>query len=164
MLRQENFLREKTCCFTGHRQIPAGELEGIRERLEEIIKELYHRNILYYRAGGAVGFDSLAAEAVLHLREQEEYAKMKLILVLPCHDQTRGWNAADVERYEDIKRKADEVIYVSQEYTRGCMHKRNRRLVDNSSICICYQTKARGGTAYTVHYAEEHKLDIINVA
>ncbi len=103
-------MREKTCCFTGHRQIPAGELESLRERLEEIIKELYQRNILYYRAGGAVGFDAIAAETVLHLREQEEYAKMKLILVLPCRNQTRGWNAADVEKYEDIKQKADEVI------------------------------------------------------
>ncbi len=136
----------------------------MRERLEEAIKELYQKGIIYYGVGGAVGFDALAAETVLHLREQEEYAKMKLILVLPCRNQTRGWNAADVEKYEDIKRGADEVIYVSQEYTRGCMHKRNRHLVDNSSICVCYQTQARGGTAYTVHYAEEHKLDVINVA
>lgn len=31
---------------------------------------------------------------------------------------------------------------------RGCMLKRNRRLVDMSRGCIAYQTKATGGTAY----------------
>ena len=41
------------------------------------------------------------------------------------------------------------------------MHKRNRMLVDMSSICICYLTKDTGGTAYTVKYAEKQKLKIL---
>lgn len=44
------------------------------------------------------------------------------------------------------------------------MFKRNRHLVDNSSVCICYQTKETGGTAYTVEYARKHGLRIINLA
>lgn len=44
------------------------------------------------------------------------------------------------------------------------MQKRNRHLVDNSSACICYLTKPTGGTAYTVNYASEHGLMIINIA
>lgn len=34
-------MREKTCCFTGHRHIPPKEVDGIRERLEATIKMLY---------------------------------------------------------------------------------------------------------------------------
>ncbi|WP_297983767.1 hypothetical protein [uncultured Oscillibacter sp.] len=56
------------------------------------------------------------------------------------------------------------VVYTAQQYTRGCMHKRNRYLVDNSGVCVCYLTKERGGTAYTVNYAEKRKLEIINIA
>ena len=67
---------------------------------------------------------------------------MKLILVLPCLTQTRGWPAADVAEYEQIKGLADKVVYTSQAYTAGCMHKRNRHLVDNSSVCVCYLTAA----------------------
>lgn len=44
------------------------------------------------------------------------------------------------------------------------MHKRNRHLVDNSSRCICFLTEKTGGTFYTVNYASEHGLTIINVA
>lgn len=44
------------------------------------------------------------------------------------------------------------------------MHKRNRHLVNDSSVCVCYQTRLGGGTAYTVGYAKEKGLAIIDVA
>ena len=88
---------------------------------------------------------------------------MKLILVLPCLTQTRGWRPEDVTEYERIKAQADKVVYMAQQYTIGCMHKRNRHLVDHSSICVCYLTEDSGGTAYTVRYAKKQGLEIINI-
>lgn len=78
--------------------------------------------------------------------------------------KTRGWKAKDITIYEKIKQQADKVVYTSKEYTRGCMHKRNRHLVDNSSICVTYLTEQSGGTAYTVDYAIKHGLTVINIA
>ena len=109
-----------------------------------------------------MGFDTIAAQTVLNLKEN--YPQIKLILVLPCLTQTRGWKEADVKEYERIKGLADKVVYTSQEYTRGCMFKRNRHLVDFSSLCIAYLTKDEGGTAYTVKYAKQNGLNIINLA
>lgn len=109
-----------------------------------------------------MGFDTLAAQTVLKLKET--YPQIKLILVLPCLTQTRGWKETDVKEYERIKSLADKVVYTSQEYTRGCMFKRNRHLVDFSSLCIAYLTKDEGGTAYTVKYAKQNGLNIINLA
>ena len=151
-------LREKICCFTGHRKIPADELEGVQARLEQTIKELYHRGVIFFGAGGALGFDSLAAETVLHLREQPAYSRIKLILVLPCHSQTSKWNQKDDARYQDILHRADKVVYVSQEFSYASLFKRNRHLVDGSSVCVCYQTRYTGGTAYTIGYAEKMAL------
>jgi len=54
--------------------------------------------------------------------------------------------------------------FTSREYSKGCMHKRNRHLVDNSSACVCYLTEKTGGTAYTVEYAQRMNLRIINAA
>ena len=59
----------------------------------------------YFGAGGALGFDTIAAFTVLKLKES--YPDIRLILVLPCLAQTRGWSREDVEKYEDIKSKAD---------------------------------------------------------
>ena len=122
---------------------------GVRAVIEAI-----EQGYRYFGCGGALGFDTLAAQTVLELKN--EYPQIRLILVLPCRDQTRDWKEADIAEYERIMKAAD--------YYSGCMHKRNRHLVDNSSLCICYLTEQSGGTVYTVNYARSQGLKIINVA
>lgn len=134
----------------------------VAERLKQTVEKLILNGYCYFGAGGALGFDTLAAECVLYLKKQ--YPQIKLILVLPCKTQTRGWDSEDIAIYEQIKAQADKVVYTSEEYTRGCMFKRNRHLVDNSSICIAYLTESKGGTAYTVNYAKQKKIKVINLA
>ena len=128
-------------------------------KLEETIIGLIEQGVQFYGAGGARGFDTLAAQIILNLTSRYPY--IKLILVLPCLTQTRGWSAGDVAEYERIKALADKVVYTSQEYTKGCMFKRNRHLVDHSSVCVCYLTKPSGGTAYTADYARKQGLKVI---
>lgn len=154
-------MKNHTVCFTGHRKIPPEQADTLARQLRSTLMRLIEDGYIYFGAGGALGFDTLAAKAVLDLRA--EHPQIKLILVLPCLSQTRGWSARDIEIYDDIKSKADKVVYTSQEYTRGCMHKRNRHLVDNSSVCICYLTESTGGTAYTVDYAKTKNLTVINL-
>lgn len=156
-------MREKTCCFTGHRELPTGWRRWkLTAELEKAIIAQIDKGIKYFGAGGALGFDALASRTVLKLKKK--YPDIKLILVLPCVNQTRRWPAEAVEEYERIKAQADKVVYTSQEYTQGCMHKRNRHIVDHSSVCICYLTKEDGGTAYTVDYARKKGLEVVNVA
>jgi len=156
-------MRNRTCCFTGHRELPTGESRWeLTAKLEKAVVAQIERGIQFFGDGGARGFDTLAAQTVLRLRKK--YPNIKLILVLPCLSQTRGWSTEDVEEYESIKAQADKVVYTSREYTKGCMFKRNRHLVDNSSVCICYMNRDSGGTAYTVHYAMKQGLEIINIA
>lgn len=155
-------MESRTACFTGHRELPTDDLPEISKRLEDTLVKLIEQGYRYFGAGGALGFDTLAAQAVLRLRER--YPQIRLILVLPCLNQTRGRLQADVDIYEGLKRCADKVTYTSESYFRGSMQKRNRYLVDNSSVCICYLTKLTGGTAYTVDYARRSGLRIINIA
>ena len=152
----------QTCCFTGHRKIPLDQLESVTQRLRDAVIASIKDGYLYFGAGGALGFDTLAAQTVLDLKK--DYPQIKLILVLPCRAQTRGWKQEDIEEYNRIMMAADKVVYTSQDYYNGCMHKRNRHLVDNSSRFICFLTEETGGTFYTVNYASEHGLTIINIA
>ena len=154
-------IKEQTCCFTGHREITL-PVETIQYNLEKQLKELISFGVIYYGAGGALGFDTIAALTVIKLRQI--YPQIKLIMVLPCKEQTKGWNSNDIGIYNYILNQADKVVYTSENYYPGCMHKRNRHLVDNSSHCICYLEKNTGGTAYTVNYAKEKGLTIYNVA
>ena len=153
--------RNTACCFTGHRNIPQKKYVQIQEKLRDEIVTAIQNGYNFFYAGGAIGFDTMAAQAVLELKTQ--YPHIKLILVLPCVNQTDGWEQSDIDEYERIRDLADEVIYTSEEYKKGCMHKRNRYLVDHSSLCICYMTRKSGGTAYTVKYAENKGITIVNI-
>ena len=152
-------MREDACCFTGHRDIPPEILLALAAKVEAEVLELIAYGIRYFYAGGALGFDTLAAETVLRLRDQ--FPQIQLILALPNREQTRGWSAASVERYESILRRANEVIYTSEHYTRGCMQRRNRFIVDHSAVCVAYCTRATGGSAYTLQYARKSGLHIL---
>jgi uncharacterized phage-like protein YoqJ len=154
-------MRKQTVCFTGHREIPPEKLYEIRELLRDAILDLIAKGYRFFSAGGALGFDTIAAQTVLSL--QKQYPQIRLILVLPYLCQSRSWNAHDKAVFGQIKQQADKVIYISQDYARGCMHKRNRLLVDSSSVCLCYLTKPTGGTAYTVKYAKGQGLLVINI-
>ena len=101
---------------------------------------------------------------VLHRKLRKRYSHIKLILVLPCTTQTKGWSKDDIAVYEEIKSQADKVVYTSHDYFRGCMFKRNRHLVNGSSVCIAYLTQEKGGTAYTVNYARQNNVQVINLA
>jgi len=155
-------MKEQTCCFTGHRKIPDQIRPDIQKRLEEEITNLIHQGVTEFRAGGALGFDTMAALAVLKLKKM--FTRIRLILVLPCWEQPDKWSENDQKRYAIIRVQADEVVYTSWLYRHGCMHKRNRHLIGNSGICICYLTKAKGGTAYTVNYAKQKGVRVINLA
>ena len=154
-------MKEKTCCFTGHRKI-ISPIDDVQHLIYITIEKLVNSGVIYYGAGGALGFDTIAALTVIRLCQI--YPQIKLIMVLPCKDQTKCWNSNDIEIYNYILNQADKVVYTSENYYPGCMHKRNRHLVDNSSHCICYLEKNTGGTAYTVNYAKEKGLTIYNVA
>ena len=155
-------MKQKTCCFTGHRNIKGYSKRTLAKTLETELIKLIENGYCYFGAGGALGFDTIAAQTVLHLKEK--YTHIKLILVLPCVNQANSWSYEDKVVYEEIKEQADKVVYTSKYYTRGCMHKRNRYLVDNSSACVCFLTEEKGGTFYTVNYAKEKKLKIVNIA
>lgn len=129
-------LKNCTVCFTGHRKIPLERMDTLAQRLKTEIIGLIDKGYLYFGAGGALGFDTLAAQTVLDLKT--DYPRIKLILVLPCLSQADAWSSDDKDRHEYIKANADKAVYTSREYTRGCMLKRNHYLVDNSSVCLLF--------------------------
>lgn len=153
--------KENCCCFTGHRYIANAHIEKLNTSLPAMIKSLADGGITDFITGGALGFDTLAAKAVL--KERESNPGIRLVLALPCKNQASGWHKKDIAVYNEILSMADEVIYISEKYTKGCMLRRNRFMVDNSTHCVFYISSTRGGTAYTVKYALRNELKMHNI-
>ena len=156
-------LREQSCCFTGHRLIAGSYLPTLRQQLLQTVTELAeYRGVTRFYVGGALGFDTLAAQTVLQY--QNNNPAVSLILVQPCRDQAERWSPSDIQTYQAIQRACSQVICLSEVYRPDCMLQRNRYMVDQSQYCVCYQTRSRGGTAYTVRYARQKRLTVISLA
>lgn len=93
--------KEKTCCFTGHRDIPENQIQKISETLEKEIEKLIEKGYTRFAAGGAYGFDSVAEQTIIKLKKK--YPKIRLILVLPYHKQTPFSAFADEIFYAAIQ-------------------------------------------------------------
>ena len=118
-------MKKQTICFTGHRVIRKEE-GVVKAKLQAILEYYIQHGYLYFAAGGARGFDTLAAEVVLDL--QYRYPEISLILVLPFKNQytVEKWTEEEICRYEAVLEKASEIIYIGEKYESGCFHKRNR--------------------------------------
>lgn len=156
--------KKQTACFTGHRDLPALLADDIAQRTRQAVVRLAEKGYRFFGAGGARGFDALAAETVLSLRDQ--YPQIRLILVLPFPEQYRhetGWTRAEIEQCHRLQEQAAKVRILSEGYSSGVYYRRNKHLVNWSSACIAYMVRQNTGTSYTVNYARSKGLEIINV-
>jgi len=154
--------RDLTVCFTGHRVIPRNDLDSLTGTLDALLEALYQKGYRDFISGAAVGFDMLAAERVLMLKQNHPDASLHL--AIPCSTQYERWSDADCERYERMVYHADSTRVLSQFYYEGCMQVRNQYMVDRSSLCLCYLTHSRGGTMSTVAYAMKQECPVLNLA
>ncbi len=160
---------EKSCCFTGHRKIESPNMDVIIKKLSLEIGWMIGHGITDFYAGGALGFDTIAALEILWYKQQG--CPVKLHLMLPCPEQAVHWNEKDTAIYNDILNRADTVTVVAEKYHPGTMLQRNRAMVDASKYCICYYdhtiedgiVKPKGGTLYTINYARKLERSIVNL-
>jgi len=154
-------LRDKTCFFSGHRDIPFDQYPAVQAKLKQAVETLIGKGVQYFGVGGAVGFDTIAALTILQLKK--EHPQIRLILILPCKGHDFSWQGKDKAIFENIRKRADKVIYTTERYYDGCMYKRNRHMADSAGWGIVYLDRAAGGTAYTVSYAHSVGVRLTNL-
>ena len=156
-------LRQRTCCFTGHREIPEKDLPGILERTEQTVRRLIERGVVFFGVGGAIGYDTEAAKLLFRLRATD-YPQIKVILVYPFEGFTSRWSDEQRAEYARLLPQYDKAVCVAQRASREAYLERDRHLVDSSAYCIAYCTRNSGGTAYTVRYAHQQGVTVFNTA
>lgn len=136
------------CTFTGHRKLQ-GDIT--KQNVENAVRRLIGENVRTFFCGMAAGFDLLAADVVIGLKESDP--TVKLIACVPCEDQSKYYSAAEKREYRRILERCDEVHILSKQYFHGCMQVRDRFMADRSDVVVAYLREKRGGTYYTVSYA-----------
>ncbi len=145
--RLEDIKINKTCAVTGHRVLTK-DFDIVA--LEQIIRETILEGYDTFLVGMAIGFDSYCFRLLEQIRRE---IKIKLVACVPCRSQSEKFSPQDKHEYVRMVNSADYVILLSDKYTPYCMQKRNKFMVDNSSVLISYLHSNTGGTKNTVEYA-----------
>lgn len=151
------------CCFTGHRDIVRGTKRALAAALLECIEKLVtEQSVQRFYVGGAVGFDALAAKAVIYLRKSK-YPQLRLVLAVPFEGHHLSWSQEKQAEYAEIKAQADEYVAVGVRPSKSAFLARNRYMVDHSEICVVYLRHSGGGSEYTASYARRNGKEIIRI-
>ncbi len=160
----------KVCCFTGYRpsKFPFPLSKENREYIEfenvltDTVLSLFGDGCNTFISGAAMGFDIIAAETVLDLRKGSK-TPVKLICAVPFKAQSDTFTGDWKARYDAVLAAADQIIYTSEDYHKGCYSVRNRYMVDNSDYVLTWFDGAKGGTHNTILYALRNGKKVINL-
>ncbi len=135
-MSKDNVMEIYNVVFFGHRyiKVPLRPLEG---KIEKLIAPLLSTHLYVDFYMGINGeFDTIAASCVKRVQKQRGKESCSLVLALPYH-------VKDEKYYIDFY---DEVIYpVSPSvHYKAAITQRNRILVENADLVICYIEKDSG--------------------
>ncbi len=149
------------CAFTGHRTIKKSHEKNLPPLVLRAIEYAYSNGCRTFVAGGAVGFDTVVARQVILFRMS--HPDVRLHLFLPCKNQDELWTDAQRKSYQYTLTLADEVTYISDEYTPDCMKRRNQALVEGADMLVAYVSRSSSGSAQTVRIATRLNKPVYNL-
>lgn len=161
--------RQISCSFTGHRpaKLPWGREEtdprcvALKRRIADAVESAYREGYLHFICGMAQGCDFYFCESVLALRAA--HPEVTLEAAVPCPTQAAAWPPDQRDRYLRLLASCDYETMVSARYSPDCMHRRDRYMVDRSSLLIAAFDGTPGGTRYTVEYAMRRGISIADL-
>lgn len=161
--------KANTCTFTGHREnkLPWRGNEAdprcrrLKQHIYDAVEAVYHAGVRHYICGMATGGDMYFCEAVIALRE--EHPEITLEAAIPYEGQSAAWSAPLRARYDRLVSECDYQTVLQRDYTPECLLRRNRYMVDASSVLIAAYNGSRGGTQSTLLYALREGLEIIEL-
>ena len=142
--------KEKTVVFIGHSDCYGIDVVRLKETIEYLILDGFDT----FLNGGKGHFDYICAEIVYKLKEK--YPHIKNYLIVPY-----------INNYVPQEEFFDEIIYpekLSTTHYKGKIQKRNRYMIEKSSVAVCYVNHSWGGAAQSYAVAERKGLRIINLA
>ncbi|WP_273700791.1 SLOG family protein [Bacillus subtilis] len=176
LLEEQETLRKKTVCFTGHRPNKLGVYDmknptmlKLKDKLLEVIEELIIiEEKSRFITGGALGTDQAAYWCVHILKKK--FPHIKNIIATPFKEQDKVWSADQKMWYKRMLDVADEIVNVEEldkykvsgdkpgEFSPAKMQKRNEYMIDHSEAIVAVYDGSKSGTRNCLNYARKSYL------
>ena len=141
------------CSFFGHKDAPQSLYPKIKEYIEKLISQ---RNIESFMVGNQGGFDSMELKALRELKQTYSHICYNVVLAyMPTQKQ-------EYELYDPSETFLPEGIETVPK--RFAISWRNKWMVRESDLILCYITHSWGGAAQYVEYAKRQGKEVINLS
>ena len=155
MLERGGNMNGKTCCVTGHREIPATEVAFVKQALRKEVALAIAEGFTYFLSGMAKGTDLIFAEIVVEFCEGR--ADICLEAAIPYRDRLRRLE----KTHGKLLEHCGKITVVSEGYAKHVFAKRNQYMVERSERVIAvYDGRKTGGTAATIRMVEKKGTDL----
>ena len=150
-------------CFTGHRTINPNKQQAVKEKLISTIIKLYNEGHRKFLCGMAIGFDLLAAEILIELKET--YKDIILFACIPFIGQESRFSPIDQERYNKVINSVDSKVIIARAFSKQSYLLRNLYMLEHSSIVVAYfdTNIKKGGTFFTYNKAIKMGKEVRNI-
>ncbi len=141
------------CSFFGHKDTPQLFYPMLKETIEKLI---VHRNVVNFMVGNQGSFDGMVIKALRELKQSYSHICYNVILAyLPVKKQ-------EYELYSYTETLLP--LGIEKVPKRFAILWRNKWMVRESQIVVCYVEHDWGGAAKCVEYASKQGREIINLA
>ncbi|MFV0519989.1 MAG: SLOG family protein [Lachnospirales bacterium] len=151
-------MKGKTCSITGHRDVDNAKTDYVKKAIKDCVVELINQGYTHFISGFADGIDLYFAEIVAELKKEYD---ITLEAAIPYRNRVNCKKAI----FRNLLAECNIIGIHSEEYSKSSYLKRNRFMVEQSSLVICvYDGRETGGTFYTKEYAEKLNKEIKLIA
>ena len=150
-------MNKKTCCVTGHRDLPQNQINSVKAALLHEIEKAVADGFTCFMGGVAEGVDQYFVEIVME--KQKDNPELELIAVLPY--QKRLENLKEKGHTYEMLEACRDVVVIREEYQPSVYSHRNRYMVEHSDRVIAvYDGREQGGTVRTIRFAHQMKKEL----
>ena len=145
----------KICCGFGHREVFQNISSELAQAIESAIMEY---GITTFYTGGIGEFDALFSSAVRAAKARHK--QIKLVLVKPYFSNELNNSKEYYEAFYDDVFIPTEILGT---HYKSAITKRNRFMVDQADLIICFLSRDFGGAYTAIQYAKKKNKPIINL-
>lgn len=148
-------MQVKTCCVTGHRDIPEGKKSYVEAELRKAVLAAIKDGYTRFISGMAEGVDLTFAAIVAE--QKENNPALFLEAAIPYRNRLNARDA-DLQR---LLKACNGFKVLCDKYEPNCFFMRNRYMVAESSRVIAvYDGRERGGTLFTMRAAHTQGKEV----
>ena len=138
-----------TCCFFGHKVTPSTAAHLIEETINKLISE---QGVTSFLVGNQGQFDAMALSVLRNMKIKHPSIMYNVVLAYMPSVGSAEWNP--YEYGETMLPKGIEVVH-----PRYTISWRNKWMVNESDIVVCYINRSWGGAAKYVEMATKRQND-----